>query len=191
MDKKRHLLTYDDISDLIEELSGKCTSEELHGVVSGQIAAGQALSDRDWLKGLLEFIDAEEKPSTIINRELKELVENVQNAMSDPELGFQLMLPQDEEPLRERAKGLGCWCQGFLAGFGLATTKSREDIGDEVEEILSDLASISQVDIEDEETEANEENFFVLVEYVRMAALNIYMESQVPGEGEAPSPQLH
>ena len=207
MKKQKISLNYEDVSDLIDEVGGHCTADELHGVIVGQLVAHQEHREEAWLALLFDFIDVDIDPSVIVARELMELVNIAKIGVDDSELGFQLLLPNDSESLKERTKAMSRWCQGFLAGYGMAgrgqesdaedgddgvaASDRREKLPPEAQEILQDIVSITQVETDIEESEENEENYFVLVEYVRLAVLNVYMDcAEVETEGE-PEHLLH
>ncbi len=187
-------LTYEEIMDLIEELDGKCSAEELHGVAAGQIAVGANNSSEDWLKMAVEFIDAVEPMTAVIKLELCGIYDNLVAALQDTDLSFQLLLPDDDSSVEFRATALGKWCQGFLVGFGTSGMK-RHQLSEELEEALHDIAAISQVGSEEDDSEESEQNFVTLTEYVRMAVLNIYLEmaqnNRQAGKHSAQDPGTH
>ncbi|WP_032672962.1 UPF0149 family protein, partial [Pseudomonas syringae] len=99
-----------------------------------------------------------------------------------------LLLPGDDEPLTERAAALGQWCQGFLAGFGLAI--GEKVLGSEAKAVLEDLAAIAQVQDALEESEDGETDFMEVMEYMRVAPLLLFTEFNEPAEPQ-PKPSLH
>ena len=40
------------------------------------------------------------------------------------EMEFELLLPDDDAPLEQRATALSQWCQGFLYGFGTGGSRA-------------------------------------------------------------------
>ena len=91
-------------------------------------------------------------------------------------LGFELLIPDMDQPLETRMEALAEWVHGFLGGFGMvhsADTKASDD----VKELIADFASIAQMDVdgEDDSNEA-EEAFYEIVEYVRMGATYCFNE---------------
>jgi hypothetical protein len=103
--------------------------------------------------------------------------------LRDSDLEIQLMLPPDEEGLSQRAECLGYWCQGFLAGFAAAAKERDEQkpFSAVVSEAVSDIAAIAQVALsDDDEPEQAEQAFLQVVEHVRLAAMNIFLECVAP-----------
>ena len=99
-----------------------------------------------------------------------------------------VMLPDDEQPLLQRAQAMGQWCQGFLTGFGL--TAGDRALSGEAVEVLEDLASIAQVEEALEESEDGESDFMEVMEYLRVAPLLLFAECAAPLAAEN-KPALH
>ena len=103
----------------------------------------------------------------------------------------QLLLPDDDSDFSERIECLGQWCQGFLAGFAAGgkerqAKQGQQQYSAEVSEALSDIAAISQIGLGDDEApEQSETDFFEITEYVRLAALTIYLDCQPVPAGQA------
>ena len=103
---------------------------------------------------------------------------------NDIEVEFELMLPDDDEPLEDRVEGLGIWCQGFVYGLAAGGIKEGADLPEDSEEIIKDILEISRAGyaIDDEAdvaiSEDDEEAFMEVCEYVRMGVLLVYEELQ-------------
>jgi len=100
-----------------------------------------------------------------------------------------LLLPTDDAPLTERAAALGQWCQGFLHGFGV--NASGLELSTDAKEVLQDLAAISQVQDALEESEDGEGDYMEVMEYLRVAPLLLFTETQKSAEPVAAKPSLH
>jgi uncharacterized protein YgfB (UPF0149 family) len=98
-----------------------------------------------------------------------------------PDFSFELVLPDDDQPLAGRADALGLWCSGFLSGFGLQERKGSQGLSIEGQETLRDLAQIVQITTAaDAEAEEDENDLMEVQEYVRMAALLVFSECNEP-----------
>ncbi len=53
--------------------------------------------------------------------------EDVAHALSEDELDYLPLLPDDEHLLQERVQALADWCAGVVLGFGLASGHIRSD----------------------------------------------------------------
>ena len=90
--------------------------------------------------------------------------------------------------LREQANTLVDWCQGFLAGLGLSSVQTSDD---QVLEMIKDISEISQLEVDLLDNEENVQDFYEIVEYVRMGVLFI-QEALQPSKQDFISPdQLH
>ena len=105
--------------------------------------------------------------------------------------GVELLLPSDEAPLDERIDALVDWSQAFLAGFGVVQQELTR-ASEELQEMIQDIASITQVSAEfDQEDEENEASFLVLYEHVRLGVMMAFEEfGKRPAEPSTP-PTLH
>lgn len=153
------------------QASSVIPATELHGMVCG-FAAGSplqfSLSDFVALAGADDLSD-ENSVSEFVTATLDELFSQ--------DMGFTMLIPDDEEVLSARLAGIAEWCAGFLSGFGasVADVSSRDALPVDVQEILRDFASISsiddEVDADGEGGDRDESSFMEIYEYVRVAAV--------------------
>jgi uncharacterized protein YgfB (UPF0149 family) len=91
-------------------------------------------------------------------------------------------------PLREQANTLVEWCQGFLVGLGLSSVETSDE---EVTEMIKDISEISQLEVDLLDNEEDAQDFYEIVEFVRMGVLFI-QETLQPSKQDFISPtQLH
>ena len=116
------------------------------------------------------------------------LYQLTQQQFEASDFGFELLLPDDDQMLAQRAEALGSWCSGFLSGFGLATGKRGEKLSAEAQDGLRDLAQIAQIAADsDVDSDEDEADLMEVQEYVRMAAMLMFNECNRPqDEPEAP-----
>lgn len=173
-------LEFDEVCDLFTSLGAHNSPSEMHGLLSGQLAAGRRLGAGEWLQEAHEFIDTDSSLSRDEEERLQFVYMATLTALADDELGFYPLLPDEDHEMELRLGCLGLWCQGFLAGFALVE-KEISNLPEIVNDALHDLAAIAQVGINESEewNEAAEADFFQIVEYVRLAAMNIFMEYAV------------
>ena len=95
------------------------------------------------------------------------------------DLGLHGELPDDDAEIAVRVRALADWCRGFLAAYALMVADTDGGgLGEETSEILKDMAAIANADHEgdgEEQEEEAESHFFELVEYLRFATLNLFM----------------
>lgn len=156
---------------------------EMHGILSGMLCSDPGLDCDDWLETV--FAEDCRKLSEADRATLATLFETTRVDLASPDLTFELLLPDDEEPLTERTRALGHWCQGFL--FGLGQSVGNRQWSDEADEVLHDLAEISRIESEGSTAE-DEEAYAEIEEYVRMAVQLIRSDFE---PGHPPLQRLH
>ncbi|MEB3767933.1 UPF0149 family protein [Acinetobacter sp. MD2] len=149
----------------IEEIS---SPSELHGLLTGIICVTEPPSNHEW-QHILNTLGvpylADEALEILVTE-----TEDVAHALSEDELDYLPMLPDDEHPLRERVQALADWCAGVVLGFGLASGHIRQD---EVEQInhLQDVAAVEFDDSDDDEE--GEMGYHELYEFVRLIPVSL------------------
>jgi uncharacterized protein len=154
---------------------------EIHGVLSGQMCADSAAFDLGLSLKILEIPD---DTNEVIANLLKMLAEDVLSQLQAENYAFQPLLPDEDEAFSQRLTALSHWCDGFNAGFAGAWVRDDSAMATDTREVLSDFSRIAEVDEEVEEGEAtseseNEVNFMEIEEYVRMAAITVFMQNNV------------
>ena len=149
----------------IEEIS---SPSELHGLLTAIVCVTQAPSSEEWLQ-ILETLDVPE-----LDAEALELLtgeaEDVFHSLSEDELDYLPLLPDDEHSLAERVQALADWCAGVVLGFGLATGHIRDD----EMELIEHLQDVAAVEFEDSDNdEEGEESYQELYEFVRLIPVSL------------------
>ena len=180
MSSKVRPLVFDEVCDLFVALGANNSPSEMHGLLGGQLAAGKRMGLEDWLGEAREFIDTEAGFTKEQREQLQFIYMSTLTTLADEQLGFYPLLPEDEAEFEQRLACLSFWCQGFLAGFALVEKKVA-DLPEVVNDALNDLAAISQLQTDEDDSWDNsaEDDYMQIVEYVRLAAMNIFMEYAV------------
>lgn len=169
---------FDDLASQILAAGGKIGPSELHGFICGLLSSGTRPDKARWQKELVEFLDLDAIPADL-QRDSLQLAENSLKALQHNDFSFQPLLSESDD-LAEKGQSLCLWCEGFLHGFGVG--KYARDLLPTSSEALKDLTEIAQLDAEHmENTKEQEAQLFEVQEYVRMAALNIFVECNGPG----------
>ena len=179
--------SFEQIHDLLQNYGALQSAAELHGFLAGQLAAGRRLTRSEWLRAANEAADLSRNPDEVAGDSLYELYRSTLAALQSGELSFHPLLPDDDSALVERVECLGQWCQGFLAGFGMAG--SRLPLDEEQADALRDLSAIAQVGANDDgDDESSESDLFSICEYVRLTAVEIFSQHNSPGQHGAIQP---
>lgn len=150
-------------------------ASELHGMLAGYLCAVKADSSEAQRSSLYrEWLDvaAPEKLHTMLESACADILDNLGEYA---DFDFQLLVPDDESPISERARSIGLWCSGFLSGFGESgrTMATDTDAG----EALQDLGRIAAMTDDVPDSEENEADLIEIEEFVRVSALLIFAET--------------
>jgi uncharacterized protein YgfB (UPF0149 family) len=172
---------YESLRELLLEAGALTALPELHGGVSGALCAGGPAAAERWLDGLLADNRAANRAG--LRDSLREVVHATWRTLGGGELGFELLLPDEEAPLEDQVQALALWCHGFLDGLGtnapeLAPRRARAADGEsEVAEILADFAQISRAGVGDDDAADRDQAGFALAEikeYARVSAQIVF-----------------
>ncbi|MFW1678082.1 UPF0149 family protein [Pontibacter sp. JAM-7] len=161
---------------LVAESVMDVSPAELHGHITGHVAAGARMKPAN-LQGIAcELLDIAALADSGSAGLLQHLYLASCGQLEGTDLDFTLLLPNDDDDIEQRAEMLGCWCQGFLSGFGLYGKHTEESLSTEAKETLHDLANIAQISLDLEGTEEEESDLMEIEEYVRMVVLMLFTE---------------
>lgn len=170
-------LNHQTLSELFQPLGVLLNPAELQGLLCGKFCGGANPSEVDWLLEAVEELDFTQAPDESVRDALTQLFRATRAQLVEEVFAFQPMLPGDNQPVSDRVRCLGQWCHGFLAGVGSAGHMGDSDLTPEAREILADLAAITQVELDEEESAAAAESDYAnVVEHVRMAVVSLFTE---------------
>ncbi|MFV5192827.1 UPF0149 family protein [Acinetobacter courvalinii] len=151
--------------DGIEEIS---SPSELHGLLTGIVCVTQAPTADEWSQ-ILNTLNVPALQTQALGS-LTDEAEDVAHALSDDELDYLPMLPDDSHLLVDRVQALADWCAGVVLGFGLASGHIR---GEE-QELIEHLQDVAAVEFEDSDNdEEGEESYQELYEFVRLIPVSL------------------
>ena len=182
-------VTFPEVARVLQTLQSSVAAAESHGCLCGALCTTQQYTVESWFDELVpdagDDLGDERAP-------LRLLFADTMRALRGDEMEFQLLLPDDDAPLVERATALSQWCQGFLYGFGTGGAVPRDQLSGEVEEVLRDLTHISQASVETgTDAEEEEQAYAEIIEYVRAGVQLIHdelIELRVAGDVSPPDP---
>ncbi len=167
---------FDDLADTFLSLGTINSPAELHGLLCGRLAGGMRYENAEWEDTAWEFLDPVHPPEPDAHAQIGSLYVATLGQFQDVELGFQLLLPDDEVELSQRLAALGQWCHGFLSGFGSSGISGDHPMSAEAAEILRDFTEIAQISEGEEDSEDGEADFINVAEHVIMGAVSLFLE---------------
>jgi yecA family protein len=179
---------FDEFADHLLDQGAQVSPAQLHGCISGLLGAGASTEPEYGLDAL------EQTLSLHLHGEFADRVMQLYSftalALGDEGFSFLPLLPDDEEDIALRTTALASWCDGFLAGFAYQVTaadSSASAMSQDAAEVLSDIAAMAQaVATEDESEDEAEDSFSELVEYLRVAVVNIFLDCSANTEAGMP-----
>ncbi len=148
---------------------------ENHGIYCGLLCGGHPDAETVWVSEPLEDRDPLDLRVRDCAEEFRTLAKETREDIEGPGLGFRPCLPEDADPIVDRASALRDWCRGFLYGLGLSGTHEHH-LSEVTMEGLGDLSRIAQLDDHALSNSEQEEAYSELTEFVWVAAMLIYEE---------------
>ena len=184
-------LVYDDVEQALVDAGSSVHPSEAHGCLCGALCARRDYGLGEWLEEFLPEpgrgggMDSAKSP-------FKELFGDTSAVLSEFDMKFTPLLPDDEAPMADRVEALAAWCQGFLYGLGSAGTASGMPMSDETSEMLADVAEIARAgSVGSDEVEVEEQSFTEIVEFLRAGTQLIFEELDAWRHGQAISDTQH
>ncbi len=164
------ILSYETIQDIVLRNDLGESAAEIHGILTGMLCFNGSIPPETWLEQGLNThpgnLDTHDRDG------LDQLHTGTLGQLKELDFSFQLLLPDDDHSLEERARALGEWCGGFMLGIGYTAREGDEWPGD-CGEILHDFSQICRIACTSPDDEAD---FMELSEYVRICAQVIRTE---------------
>ncbi len=176
---------YAEIQSALTEEHSLADAAEAHGTLAGSLCSVSEYRFVDWLCDILP--EGKARPSSAAL--LRDLYRSTSDALFAPDMGFDLLLPEDDQSIIERAGALGLWCQGFLYGLGLGVLRDTSRMPDELSGIVEDITEIGRAAVDTSQSEeSNEAAYAELVEFLRVSVQVEFEELAPRRETSASSP---
>ena len=170
------------VRSILLALNASWEPAEAHGAFCGRACLSGAAALAQWTDELAADIDENDVLTREQLEQLRKFAATTLLQLEAGQMGFQLLLPDDTEPLALRAGALADWCHGFMQGLAAAGGADQGEAGDllddgNVGEILDDFSEITKATAGEAPGEAAENDFAELEEYVRVSAQLVYEET--------------
>ncbi len=164
--------THAELATTLARLRLGVGASELHGSLVGYLCAGGRAGAGDWPVALeLDHGDGGFE-DTVFAR----LHHFCREQLDDEDLGFEPLLPDDNEPLARRGDALVEWCRGFLGGVGLAGSAGGAALSGDAREILGDLAANAGSRFDYDDDDGDETALVEVLEFIRVGVLLLHEE---------------
>ncbi len=180
-------VSFDEVANALLEQGELVSPAELHGCLCGLLGGGFQGDDAALIAQIEKTMD------TALHGPLAEAVTTLRAeamaAVTEGVFDFSLLLPGEDLDLEQRIGAMATWCRGFLSGFAQARVSADaagQAVATDSAEALRDFAAIAQAASDDDESDEDEreEHYFELLEYLRVAAMNVILDA-LPESGTA------
>lgn len=175
MSSTDHSLRLPSYSDFVESMASLFlpgSVSELHGLLCGYLCAGATEQGGTYIRALV----SKKETSKEALLALFSLYSISQQQMNQLDLSFALLLPNDEEPLPDRARAFSEWCDGFIHGLVAAGIEMDHLQEEDAQDALQHLTEFAEMDCEslDTDNEEDERALMEITEYARMAVIRLH-----------------
>ncbi len=182
---------FKDVNKALLRLNADIDAAELHGTLSGLLC----VMGNNASKHLDQLIPRGAKGDALDSEAYERVIRcpvQILGALNDPEFGYDLLLPDDDEGLDVRTQAMAEWSHGFLSGLAISGIEDFAKLPKEASEFCQDLGDISRAGLSDMASlgEDDEVAYEELVEYLRVGVLLMY-ELLNPDRSESPTAQVH
>ncbi|TQV62345.1 MAG: UPF0149 family protein [Halothiobacillaceae bacterium] len=162
------MVDFDRVEQALDDAA--VSAAEAHGVLTGMICASGPVELSDWWSQIREDDEQAAVPAL-----LGQVHAETSTSLAELTGTFDLMLPDDEDDLGDRAEALHLWCNGFLYGYGVAGGKDPSQLPDDAAEVLRDIGQFAQASFDlGDDDEEDELAYSELVEYLRVGVLLLH-----------------
>lgn len=178
---------YDDLEEALSRVDAVHQPAEVHGILCGLLVHQSSIPAETFVGIIL----GKAAPGDALASETQSILKHVHAStlkqLHDPELHFELILLDDDEPLEQRVTAACQWAGGLLYGLAQQGVTSFSRFGEDTGDFLTDCRDIANGEYEMEGGEEDENIYQDLVEYLRVGTLMVQEEMQPI---KAP-PQVH
>ena len=184
------MASYTEIQRVLIEERSMTEAAEAHGTLAGSLCTAVSYRFEDWL---LEILPDGRAQADAAANALREVYARTAQALVGDDPAFDLLLPEEEQPIDARTAALAQWCQGFLYGLGSRVIQDASGLPGDAGEVVRDLSEITRVGVDgDDGEESNESAYTELVEFVRVGVQLVFAELEpVRGHSSVVEGLLH
>ena len=164
------------MTEVLSEAGALGEPAELHGQLCGLACILGDQAGPPWIADTLGHVQSGALREAAENA-LAAVASTTLTALDTGDMSLQLLLPDDEVPIDDRASQLGLWCRGFLHGLVQGAPPPAVLETGTTGEIVSDFGEISHASLGTDESLAEAESAYTeLVEFVRVSVQLVFEE---------------
>ncbi len=185
-----HLPEYDDFVTSISGIPLPYSASELHGIMCGYLCANADAQGESYLRALVNNKKDEQSRDAALA--MFSVFSISQQQISHFDFEFQMLLPDDMEPLIERALAFSEWCEGFTQALTIAGISPDQFEEEEAQEALQHITEFAELDCDSlDMDEEDEKALMEVTEYARMAVLRLHSDLMTNEREQSHSDKAH
>lgn len=170
-----HLPEYDHFVESISGLALSISASGLHGMMCGYLCAGADSQGQAYLRALLN--NKKDEASRTAELAMFSVYSISQQQIANFDFNFELLHPDDDESLVERAQAFSEWCEGFTQGLSMAGVGPDQFYDEEAQEALQHITEFAELDCDTLDVDEEDEKALMEVsEYARLAVLRLHSD---------------
>lgn len=169
---------YEEVESILADADCEVSAAQIQAIMCGMLSAGMSTANQQWLFTIADMVNEGHHFSAEVKVMMQNLFDWSALTINQHDILTPMLLPDDSYPAIDQLEALTDWCQGFLLGFGLQVGEQPID-NKEVKESLTDLAEISNIELEADENDETQEALVTLTEHIKVATQLIYWEMVV------------
>lgn len=149
------------------------SASNLHGIMCGYLCAGADSQGEAYLRALLQNKKDAASRNALLT--VFSVYSISQQQINNFDFEFELLLPDDDESLYDRAQAFSEWCEGFTQGLTMAGVDRDQFSEEEAQEALEHIYEFAELDYASIDVEEEDEKALMEVsEYTRMAVIRLH-----------------
>ena len=170
---------FDEFASHLLDQGVQASPSLLHGCLSGLLGAGAEAQPEYGLDAMSRSLELDVHGE--LASRIMQLYTITLESLQGDEFLFHPLLPDDDDDIVLRTESLASWCRGFLTGFAYrvaAQNKVGDALSPETGEVLRDITAMAEAAVDDQEDKEDaEESYMELVEYLRVAVVNVFLDA--------------
>jgi yecA family protein len=184
------LSNYDDFVEAITCLKLPLSASALHGMMCGYLCAGTDIQGESYLRALVTNKKDTQSRNALLA--LFEVFSVSQQQINYFDFNFQMMLPNENASLADRAKAFSEWCDGFTQALTLSNVSIDKLHEEEAQNVLQHMIEFAEIDYEALDIDEEDERALMEVsEYARMAVICLRNDLKMTALNKGSSSSAH
>ncbi len=179
MENHENHIEFHALESALQKGNADYQAAESQAIACGMLVVNMAADKLKWVQLLLGDIDPDDTAQHQAVALLGQLFDETRQQLQDANLGFELLLADDDTPLAMRVEMVQEWCRGFVLGMSMSGVKNNKGLPEDAQDFLSDISEIGNAgELQLDDDNESETSLAEIIEYIRMGVLLMNEELQ-------------